>query len=160
MTSNDITIRFSQENEEHSINQVHTWLREHNWAANREFMERVTRPDHNIEKLILFAEVATEDGAGSRVVGGLIARIELLWLRISIMATDPDWRSQGVGSALLSEAERIALSHGCRYSYVDTMDYQAPDFYEARGYRCVGTIPDWDSCGHTKTFFVKEIGLG
>lgn len=35
------------------------------------------------------------------------------------------------------------------------MDYQAPDFYQRAGYRVAGQLPDWDSHGHTKLFFVK-----
>ena len=50
---------------------------------------------------------------------------------------------------------RQATARGCKYAYVDTMDYQAPDFYRAHGFAIVGEIPDWDSHGHKKFYLSK-----
>jgi ribosomal protein S18 acetylase RimI-like enzyme len=85
------------------------------------------------------------------------AETQLSWLRISIMAVSPAWRSQGIGAALLAEAERDAIVRGCRHAYVDTMDYQAPGFYEAHGFEIAGKIPDWDSNGHAKIYLSKRL---
>lgn len=130
---------------------VRQWLRDHNWTANREFMEELQRPENDAQPLILLAR----DYEG--VVGGLFAETRLSWLRIAIMAVQPERRSRGVGTALLAEAERQAIARGCRHSYVDTMEYQAPSFYTSRGYRISGEIPDWDSRGHRKLFLTKEL---
>ena len=93
----------------------------------------------------------------SRVVGGLFAETQLAWLRISIMAVDPAYRSQGIGSAPLAEAEREAVARGCRHAFVDTMEYQAPSFYRAHGFAVAGQIEDWDSRGHSKFYFSKQL---
>lgn len=130
---------------------VRQWLREHNWAANAEFMRKLQQPEHQALPLVIVAE--TEAGAA----GGLVAETQLAWLRISIMAVDPGIRGQGIGSSLLAEAERQALARGCRHVYVDTMSYQAPGFYLRHGYSMVGQIPDWDSQGSAKHFFTKEL---
>ncbi len=90
-------------------------------------------------------------------MGGLFAETQLAWLRIFIMAVAPEWRSRGVGAALLAEAERQAIARGCKYAYVDTMEYQAPHFYLARGFTTVGEIPDWDSRGHSKLYLSKRL---
>ena len=37
------------------------------------------------------------------------------------------------------------------------MSYQAPEFYERLGYHVVGRIPDWDSHGHDKLYFTKDL---
>jgi GNAT superfamily N-acetyltransferase len=87
---------------------------------------------------------------------GLFAETQLAWLRISVMAVSPERRSQGLGTALLAEAERQAAGRGCKYAYVDTMQYQAPHFYQKRGFALAGSIPDWDSHGHTKLFLTKR----
>jgi GNAT superfamily N-acetyltransferase len=128
------------------------WLREHNEATNPTFFEQLQQPEHQPRPLVLLA--ATE----AAVIGGLFAETQLAWLRISIMAVKPEFRSKGIGSALLAEAERQAVARGCKHAYVDTMSYQAPQFYAARGFHIVGEIPDWDSHGHTKYHFAKGIG--
>jgi GNAT superfamily N-acetyltransferase len=130
-------------------NLVRQWLRDHNWTANRDFMEELQRTENAAQSLILLAR----DYRG--VIGGLFAETRLAWLRVASMAVRPDGRSHGVGTALLAEAERQAIARGCRHSYVDTMEYQAPRFYTNRGYRIAGEIPDWDSRGNRKLFLTK-----
>lgn len=130
---------------------VRQWLREHNWATNSSFMEQLQQPEHSARSLVLLAR------AGESVVGGLFAETQFAWLRISIMAVDPAWRSRGIGAGLLAEAERQAGARGCRYAYVDTMAYQAPRFYRAHGFQIAGEIPDWDSHGHAKLYLTKPL---
>jgi len=130
---------------------VRQWLREHNWAVNPSFMEQLQQPQHAAQPLILLTQ------ANGETVGGLIAETQLSWLRISIMSVHPEWRSKGIGTALLAEAGRLAIERGCKHAYVDTMEYQAPHFYLAHGFELVGQIPDWDSHGHSKMYFSKHL---
>ena len=130
---------------------VRQWLREYNQFANPDFMEQIQQPEHEARPLVLLATVDSD------VVGGLFAETRLAWLHISIMAVSLAWRSRGIGAALLAEAGRQAVDRGCKYAFVDTMDYQAPRFYLAHGFRIVGEIPDWDSNGHAKIFLSKGL---
>jgi GNAT superfamily N-acetyltransferase len=130
---------------------IRQWLREYNWQTNPGFMEKLELPEYRAKPLVLLAR------AGDTVIGGLFSETQLSWLRISIMAVDPKWRSQGVGTALLAEAERQAIARGCLHAYVDTMEYQAPEFYRARGFHIAGEIPDWDSHGHRKLYLTKRL---
>lgn len=130
---------------------VRQWLREHNCAANPKFMELLQQPEHEVQTLVLLA--SNDMG----VVGGLFAETRFAWLRISIIAVRPENRSQGIGAALLAEAERQAVARGCEHAYVETMEYQAPRFYLGHGYRVVGEIPNWDSQGHRKYFLTKNL---
>ena len=130
---------------------VRQWLRDHNWSADPAFMELLQQPDQQARPLNLLAT------ADDRVVGGLFAETQLAWLRISIMSVDPECRSKGIGTSLLAEAERQAITRGCKHAYVDTMDYQAPRFYLAHGFTVVGEIADWDSQGHSKLFLSKRL---
>lgn len=136
-----------------AIDLIRQWLREHNWSANPDFMRQMQDPQHAAQPLILLAE---SDGA---ILGGLLAETQFSWLRISIMAVDPKYRSQGIGAALLAEAELLAKKRGCRHVYVDTMEHQAPRFYLTHGFQTAGQIPDWDSCGHTKFYFTKDLDV-
>ena len=129
---------------------VRQWLREFNWLANPAYMAELNQARDGDGPLVLLAK------ADSQVVGGLFAEIQLAWLRLSIMAVDPAWRSRGIGAALLGEACREAMARGCRYAHVDTMEYQAPGFYLAHGFEIVGRIPDWDSHGHAKLYLMKQ----
>ena len=130
---------------------VRKWLREHNTETNPEFMRLVQRPENDAQPLILLADTGTE------VIGGLFSVTQFAWLRISIMAVNPDYRRRGVGTTLLAEAERIAKKRGCQNVYVDTMEYQGPEFYRSHGFHVVGEIPDWDSHGHAKYFLTKSL---
>jgi GNAT superfamily N-acetyltransferase len=130
---------------------VRQWLREHNWTVNPEFMEQLRHEAHQARPLVLLAS------ADSCVIGGLCAETQFAWLHISIMAVAPERRSQGIGAALLAEAERIAMTRGCRHVYVDTMEYQAPRFYLAHGFTVTGELRNWDSRGHTKFFLTKRL---
>ena len=147
----DWTLAAVDDDSDPECDAVRRWLREHNHASNSAFMAERERPEHRPRPLVILAQGA------SGVVGGLLAETEFAWLKISIMAVDPAWRSRGIGSALLIEAERQAAERGCRFAYVDTMDYQAPRFYPARGYETLCRITDWDSHGHAKLFFRKEL---
>jgi GNAT superfamily N-acetyltransferase len=131
---------------------VHFELRRHNQTSNPLFWEKLDQPEHEARALNLFAF-----GPDDSVLGGLFATTRFSWLKIDVMATTLEHRHKGVGRALVAEAERIARERGCRYAYVDTMEYQAPRFYPQLGYRLVGTLPDWDSHGHAKLFFVKDL---
>ena len=130
---------------------VRQWLREHNWSVNPAFMEALQQPEHESRPLMLLAM------RDSQVVGGILAETQFAWLRISIMAVDPAWRSKGIGTALLARAEQAAVSRGCVHAYVDTMEYQAPRFYLAHGFCVAGEIPDWDSRGHRKFYLTKDL---
>lgn len=132
---------------------VRGWLREFNLAANPPFMELVQRPQNEARPLVV---IATDD---SGVVGGLLAETQLAWLKVSIMAVAPKRRSQGIGAALLAEAEHQAITRGCRRAYVDTMEYQAPQFYVKQGYEIVGRLEDWDSHSHAKLFLTKLLSV-
>ena len=92
-----------------------------------------------------------------RVVGGLIAETLLAWLKVSIVSVRSDCRRMGIGSSLMALADEEAIRRGCKYAFLDTMDYQAPAFYEKLGYFICGRVDDWDSHGHAKFFMRKNL---
>lgn len=82
-----------------------------------------------------------------------IATWDLYW-----MAVDPALHGLGLGTALVDEMERRLIGRA-RLVVVETAgraDY-APTraFYEARGYRAVGLIPDFYAPGDDQVTFVK-----
>ena len=129
---------------------VKAWLREFNFSENNAFMQHVT----TVEDQEISVTAKAESG---EVVGGVLAETRLDWVSINIMAVDPEYRGHGIGTRVLQEAERIAISMGCKRSIVDTMEYQAPDFYRKNGYRDACRLPNWDSHGHDKFLLIKDL---
>jgi ribosomal protein S18 acetylase RimI-like enzyme len=96
---------------------------------------------------------------GSRVVLGAYDGIELIGTvtllldcpenqphraEIAKMMTKPDHRGRGVASALLHEAEQIAIGKGRTLLTLDTAEQEgAAGLYEKMGYQRTGIIPDY-----------------
>jgi ribosomal protein S18 acetylase RimI-like enzyme len=128
-------------------------LRGYNRAHNAAFYQARDLPENAARPLNFLAYDA--EGA---IVGGLIGETQFLWLKISVIAVAEHARRHGVGRRLVALAEQEAKARRCKYSYVDTLDYQAPDFYSKLGYQLVGRLENWDSHGHAKCFFTKQLG--
>jgi ribosomal protein S18 acetylase RimI-like enzyme len=64
-------------------------------------------------------------------------------LRILTLWVQENWRRQGLGTQLLTAAEREALARDCRQVVVETHSFQAPRFYPGRGYTACGVTEDY-----------------
>ena len=86
--------------------------------------------------------IFARDMMGSVVAGlegwtwGECMYIQWAWVR-------EDLRYKGYGRKLLVEAEKQAVSRGCRQSVVNTHSFQAPGFYQKHGYEVIGIIEDY-----------------
>lgn len=132
------------------LDEVRALLRAHNLETNPAFMRAYEKSGPAPLSIVCLA------GDGS-VAGGLLGETLGRWLRVSIMAVRRDCRRQGLGTRILRAAELEARSRACDRAYLDTMDYQGPAFYEACGYARRCELEDWDSHGHTKFFYTKEL---
>lgn len=65
-------------------------------------------------------------------------------------------RKLGLGSKLMRQIEGHARSKNCDKIWVDTYEYQAPDFYTKNGFKEKGRIENYRG-GHAKIFFTKEL---
>jgi len=68
----------------------------------------------------------------------------------------PELRGNGVGSELLSIAEQLARSKGCRLMVLSSHSFQAPGFYTRKGYEQVAQIVDYP-VGHSDFFLAKRL---
>jgi ribosomal protein S18 acetylase RimI-like enzyme len=59
---------------------------------------------------------------------------------VRMLAVPPGMRRQGHGSALMDAFEEEARRRGCFQLVLETHDFQAPDFYRARGFTVVGEV--------------------
>lgn len=150
--SSDYSTEIVDELSAEQLEVINGSLRVYNQTANPELWAKFDDPSHDPKPL----QVAARDDA-NEIVGGLLATTSMSWLKVDIMSVREGHRRQGIGVSMLNAAEAEALLRGCKYGFLDTMGYQAPDFYRACGYDVAGSIPDWDSHGHTKFFFTKQL---
>jgi len=75
-----------------------------------------------------------------RVLGGLEGELRWTWLFIAHLWLPEGLRGRGLGSALLERAESFAREHGCIGVYLDTLEFQALEFYQHRGYSIYGVL--------------------
>ena len=93
------------------------------------------------------------DGDGN-VIGGLLGGTYWGWLYVDILWVQEEYRGKGIGSGLLLAAEREAAKRGCHHAHLETMSWQAPEFYKKHGYEIIGALPDIPT-GHKKFLLQK-----
>jgi ribosomal protein S18 acetylase RimI-like enzyme len=88
--------------------------------------------------------------------GGAEGVWELWWIGVA-----PSVSRQGVGSALLKDAEGVAKGAGARMLLISTSSSEATagarSFYAQRGYKEVGRIPAYYGPGDDKVILWKEL---
>ncbi|HSG53259.1 MAG TPA: GNAT family N-acetyltransferase [Rheinheimera sp.] len=96
----------------------------------------------------------SDDG---ELVAALAGRTFGNWFYLESFWLADSERGKGVGSAMLAEAERIALQRGCKFVVLDTLDFQAKPFYQRHGYQVVWTQQDYPFAGGAKYFMTKAL---
>jgi GNAT superfamily N-acetyltransferase len=90
-----------------------------------------------------------------RILGGLIAKAGRGWLKIGTLWIDESERRKGFGRRLMETAETEGKRHGCHSAYLDTFDFQAPEFYRKCGYEIFGTLEAFPE--PYKRFFMRKL---
>ena len=75
---------------------------------------------------------------------------------IDILVVTDGYRRSGLGSALMADAEQAARDRGYRGLFLDTFEFQAPQFYEKLGFTRFGSIRNF-SDGHDRHFYEKRL---
>ncbi|VJT85247.1 acetyltransferase [Streptococcus pneumoniae] len=99
---------------------------------------RSKREEAESEPLNLYVE----DEKGN-LLAGLIAETFGNWLEIEYLFVKEELRGQGIGSKLLRQAESEAKNRNCCFAFVNTYQFQAPDFYQKHGYKEVFSLQDY-----------------
>ena len=97
--------------------------------------------------------VHSETGA---FVGGLLGFTHWNHFFVSALYVHQQFRKEGIGRELMKRAEALALEQGCDVIYLDSFDYQAPEFYEKLGFKVFGKLEDYPP-GHQRFYLMKRI---
>jgi GNAT superfamily N-acetyltransferase len=94
--------------------------------------------------------------ADGQIVGGLLGETYWGWLHVNILWLREDVRKRGYGQKLLAMAEDEARRRGCKRAHLDTLSFQALDFYQRLGWTVWGQLDDLPE-GHTRYFLKKSL---
>ncbi len=111
--------------------------------------------EDTIEDELVVFKVTDSDGniiAGCNLIIDCrkVAELDILWV-------EENYRRQGIGSALIHEAEGTAKEKGCHCMTLGTFDFQAKPLYEKFGFAVCGTIEDCPTKGHTHYDMIKRL---
>ena len=118
--------------------------------ALRKFNDKNVGPDNHVLLNIV------EYDKDKNVIAGILGGTYWGWMHIDILWVNENYRKQGLGSKLLQAAESEAKKRGCHSVHVDTMSWQAPDFYKKHGYKVIGQLEDIP-LGNKKFHLIKEL---
>jgi GNAT superfamily N-acetyltransferase len=100
--------------------------------------------------------VLLRDAESGETVGGLWSRSAYDWLHIDLLFIPEPLRGGGLGTRLVRQAEAIAQERGHIGVWVDTFEFQAPEFYQKLGYEVFGILPDRPR-GRRQFFLYKRL---
>ena len=95
------------------------------------------------------------DDSGN-VIGGILGGTYWGWMHVDILWVDEKFRKRGIGSKLLQATEDEARRRGAHSVHVDTMSWQAPDFYKKHGYKIISELNDIPK-GNKKYHLIKQL---
>lgn len=91
-----------------------------------------------------------------RVVAGLVGSAYWGKLHVRLLWVDAEHRSEGLGRRLMEWAEARGRVLGCTTAVVDTMSFQAPEFYVKLGYEQIGLSEGYEG-GASRHYFEKRL---
>ena len=99
--------------------------------------------------------VTVRDEAGT-IVGGIVARVWMEQLYVSLVWIDDALRGKGHGKTMMETVEARGREVGATNVWLNTLSWQARPFYEALGYTCFGenTLANGK---HRRYFMRKEL---
>ncbi|MBK1812262.1 GNAT family N-acetyltransferase [Clostridium sp. YIM B02505] len=96
-----------------------------------------------------------QNEAGKKVAG-LIGDTHGNWLSVKYLWVSEELRGQNIGSEILKQAEKTARERGCKYVFLDTFSFQAPEFYKKYGYKEVFAVENYPVTGK-RYYFTKNL---
>ena len=112
---------------------------------------RASQPEDYRFLVIVLSNPYTDE-----ILGGLWGATNFAHLHVDLLFVPEPLRGIGLGRKMLIEAEREAITRGCRGAWLDTYSFQARGFYERLGYTVFGMIDDYPP-GQRRVFLHKTL---
>ena len=114
--------------------------------------------EHNLDFMPNdFSELAIfERDSTGNVIAGLTATTYWDRLDIRYLWVSPEHRGNGLSKKLLLSAESEAIHRGCKFSQVDTFDFQALGLYLKLEYSIFGELDGYDN-DHKRFYLHKKL---
>ena len=135
-------LRITDDGSERDVQELHALLKAYN-LSHRE-------PSKDVPLGIYY-----ENENGEKLAG-LVGETFGNWLCIKYLFVSEELRGQGIGTRIMESAEQEAKSRGCKYAFVDTFFFQAPDFYLKLGYHEVFALTEYPYTG-ARYYYTKQL---
>lgn len=90
------------------------------------------------------------------LLSGLIGNTHGNWLTVKYLWVSEALRGQSIGSDILRKAEEEARGRRCKYVFLDTFSFQAPEFYKKHGYKEKFVLEEYPLEGK-RHYFTKRL---
>jgi len=98
--------------------------------------------------------ICIRDPGSDEVRGGIWTEILFDWMYIEILFVPEELRGKGIGSRLVRQVEDIAVEKGCVGVWLETFEFQAPEFYQRLGYEVFASLEDYPR--QSRRFFLHK----
>jgi len=82
--------------------------------------------------------------------------INWTWLSVRLLWVAEERRGTGLGRRLMEAIEDLGRTRGCVHAHVDTLGFQAPEFYRRLGYEAFAELPDY-APEQSRIYFRKRL---
>lgn len=93
----------------------------------------------------------------NEIIGGIRGTYNISgWLSINALWVDKNYRNQGYATLLMQSIENEAEEKGCKNSYLNTISFQAPEFYMKLGYKKFAELENFHH-EYNRIFLKKQL---
>ncbi len=71
---------------------------------------------------------------GTEFVGAIVVQPFWEQLHIKYLFVEKNYRGKGIARLLMNHALEYGKKRGCQFTFVETMSFQAPEFYQKMGF--------------------------
>lgn len=89
-------------------------------------------------------------------IAGLIGSTHGNWLQVEYLWVSQEIRHKNIGTELLQKAEKTAKERGCKYVFLNTFSFQAPEFYLKMGYKEKFILQNYPCMGK-RYYYTKDL---